>query len=140
MPILSVEAGEGNMVSKYDLAIGVLVLIAGIIIYSFAPGGALFVGGAEQATTHYVGGFIAIIIGLVGVALYRNLGRVEVGVSVLSVISGVLFILEAPGLLYADFGPHAFAMEAVGGLTILIGLIGIGAAFLTRKSTLMKKA
>lgn len=118
-----------------------LVLIAGIIIYSFAPGGPLFVGGSEHATSHFLGGFIAIIIGLIGLALYKNLGRVEVGVSVLSIILGLIFILDAPGMtLSSELSPHAAAMQAIGALTVLVGLIGVGAAFLVKKTTVAAKA
>ena len=129
------------MASRYDLAMGVLVLIAGIIIYSFAPGGPLFVGGSEHATSHFLGSFIVIIIGLIGLALYRNLGRVEVGVSVLSIILGLIFILDAPGMVLSSmWTPHAVAMQVIGALTILVGLIGVGAAFLVRKTTVAAKA
>lgn len=129
------------MASRYDLGIGVLVLIAGIIIYSFAPGGPLFVTGTEHATSHYLGGFIAIIMGLVGLALYKNLGRVEVGVSVLSIILGLIFILEAPRMvLYSVWAPHPVAMQATGALIVLVGLIGIAAAFLVRKTGIAAKA
>jgi hypothetical protein len=128
------------MASRYDLSIGVLVLIAGIIIYSFAPGGPLFVGGSEHATSHFLGSFVAIIIGLVGLALYKNLGRVEIGVSALSVILGVVFVLDSPTLLGQDFGPHALAMQAIGALTVLVGLIGVGAGLLSRRTTVLQKA
>jgi hypothetical protein len=129
------------MALKYDLSIGVLALIAGIIIYSFAPGGPLFVGGSGHATSHFLGGFIAIIIGLVGLAVYKNLSRVEVGVSVLSIILGLTFILDGPGMvLYSVWTPHPVAMQAVGALVVLVGLVGIGAAFLVRKTAAMAKA
>jgi hypothetical protein len=125
------------MPSRYDLTNGLLVLIAGVIVYSFAPGGPLFVAGSEHVTSHYLGGFIAIIMGVIGLSLYRNMSRVEIGVSVLSILLGFVFILDAPGyLLSSDFQPHALAMQAIGLLTVLVGLVGIGAAFLVRRTAL----
>jgi len=85
-----------------------------------------------------VGGIIAIIVGLVGIGLYRNIGKVEVGVSVLSIILGIIFILEAPGLFYSELQPHALAMQAIGALMVL--LVGVGAAFLPEKTTAVRKA
>jgi len=125
------------MASRYDLANGLLVLIAGILIFSFAPGQPLFVASTEHATSHYLGGFMAIIVGLIGLLLYKKVNRVEIGVSVLSIIIGLVFILDAPGnLLFSDFQPHGLAMEAIGLLTVLVGLVGIGAAFVVRRTTL----
>jgi len=127
------------MASKNALAIGVLVFIVGLIIYSFSPIGTLYVAGSEHATTHYLGSFLAIIVGIIGVALHRNIGKAETGVSILSIILGIVFILEIPGLLYSELQPHALAMEVVGALTVLVGLVGIGAALMTRKTTVMPK-
>ena len=128
------------MVSRTDLAIGVLAFIVGLIILSFAPGFPLFIGGSEHFTTHYVGGFLAIIVGIIGLALYRKIGRVEIGVSILSIILGLVFILDVPGALFSDLQPHALAMETLGTLTVIVGLVGIGAAFISRKSTVTPKA
>ena len=125
------------MPSRYDLTTGLLVLIAGILIFSFAPGQPLFVAGSEHATSHYLGASIAIIVGLIGLSLYKKVNRVEIGVSVLSIVLGLVFILDAPGnLLFSDFQPHALAMETIGLLTVLVGLIGIGAAFLVKRTAL----
>jgi hypothetical protein len=117
------------MVSKNDLAIGVLVLIAGVVIYEFAPGGALYQGMPAHTTTHYVGGALAVVFGLVGLALYKKTTKVTWAVSVLSIVLGLFFILDAPpsGVLFmalpaADHGLH---MQATGGLTALVGLVGI---------------
>jgi hypothetical protein len=118
------------MVSRNDLVIGVLVLIAGIIIYEFAPGGFLFQGGAAHATTHYIGATIAIIFGLIGLAMYKRLSMVGLGVSILSIILGIVFAFDAPGMaLYPSLQPHALAMQATGGLTALVGLLGLAASF-----------
>ena len=127
------------MASKYALVVGALVFIVGLIIYSFSPMGPLYVAGSEHATSHYLGGFLAIIVGIIGVALHKNIGRIETGVSILSIILGLLFISQVPGLLYSTFQPHDLAMEAVGALTVIVGLVGIGAALMTRK-TMMPKA
>jgi hypothetical protein len=126
------------MVSRTDLVVGALVFIVGLIILSFAPNFPLFMAGSEHAVSHYSGGLLAIIVGIIGVALYRSINRVEVGVSILSILLGLVFILDALGLvLYSELQPHALAMEAVGTLTVIVGLFGIGAAFITRKTTVM---
>jgi len=55
---------------------------------------------------------------------------VTLGVSVLAIILGLLFIIDAPGLpLYASLQPHAVAMQSAGALTALVGLVGIAGAF-----------
>lgn len=123
------------MVSKNDLMVGVLVLIAGIVIYGFAPsaaapgGGFIFQGGAAHLTSHYIGGALAIVFGIVGLAFYKKVGKLAVGIAVLSLILGLIFALDAPGgPLYAAWTPHPQAMATAGALTILVGLAGIGAA------------
>lgn len=117
------------MVSKTDLVIGVLVLIAGIIIYEFAPGGFLFMGGTAHAMTHYVGSALALLFGLIGLAMYKKLSMVGLTVSVLSIVLGVVFLLDAPSMvLYTVLKPHGMAMQATGGLTVLVGLLGIVAS------------
>jgi len=131
---VALASGDGKMVSKNDLLVGVLVLIGGLVIYSFAPGGALFQGGAAHPTTHYIGGILAIIFGVVGLALYKKTNKLTLVVSVLSVILGLLFMLDAPGMaLYAALQPHGQAMQTFGGLTALVGLIGIAGAFALKK-------
>ncbi len=84
------------MVSRNDFAIGILVLIAGIVIYSFAPGGAMYMPMPGHTTTHYVGGALAIVFGLIGLALYKKTNMITAAVSVLSIILGIVFILDAP--------------------------------------------
>jgi hypothetical protein len=117
------------MVSRNDLVIGVLVLIAGIIIYEFAPGGFLFQGGPAHAMTHYIGSTIAIVFGLIGMAMYKRLSSIGIAVSVLSIILGLAFVLDAPGMaLFPMLQPHATAMVATAGLTALVGLVGIVAS------------
>jgi hypothetical protein len=128
-------ATASRMVSKYDLAVGILVMLAGILMYEFALGGYLFESGGMHTVTHYIGGAIAIIFGLIGLALYKRISLTELGVSALSIILGIVFILDAPptGILYALLQPHAIAMEVTGGLTALIGLAGIAASVIVRR-------
>jgi hypothetical protein len=125
------------MVSKNDLAIGVLVLIAGVIIYEFAPGGFLYQPMPAHTTTHYVGGAIAILFGLVGLALHKKTNKITTAVSVLSVVLGLVFILDAPasGFLFTALPAmdHAMHMQAVGGLTVLVGLVGIAGSAVKMK-------
>ena len=130
------------MVSKNDLLIGILVLVAGLIIYGFAPaaaapgGGFLFMGGPAHATSHYIGGALAVIFGLAGVALYKKVSKATLGVAVLSLILGGLFLLDAPGgPLYPVWTPHGQAMASTGGITILVGLVGLVAAVVLKPGT-----
>lgn len=117
------------MISKNDLLVGVLVLIGGLIIYSFAPGGALFQPPPGHTTTHYVGGILAVIFGAVGFALKKKTSQVTWAVAALSIILGLVFILDAPGgPLYGGLAPHGAAMQGIGALTAIVGLVGIVAA------------
>jgi hypothetical protein len=125
------------MVSKNDLAIGVLVLIAGVIIYEFSPAGMLYMGMPMHTTTHYIGGALAILFGVIGLALMKKTNKITSAVSVLSIILGIVFILDAPpsGLLFTmlpamDHGMH---MEVIGGLTVLVGLVGIAGSAIKMK-------
>ncbi len=120
------------MVSKNDLLVGVLALIAGILIWGFTPpaaapgGGFLFMGGPAHATTHYIGSALAIIFGIVGLALYKKVSKITLGVAALTLVLGIIFLLDAPGgALYSVWTPHGQAMATTGGITILVGLIGI---------------
>jgi hypothetical protein len=117
------------------LLVGVLALFAGIILYLFVPGSPWFIGGNSHVISHYVGTSLLIVFGLIGLAFYRRIGRVGISVSVLSVIMGIVYILEIPGLLFNYMQPHAMAMGVVAGLQILWGLIGIGGAILVRRQT-----
>jgi len=123
------------------LAIG--VLLAGIIIYLFSPAGPLYVPVMEvdmmsveaHANTHYIGGAFAIFFGLSGLAVYKKVSKVTVGISVLSVVLGIVFALLAPGgPLFPIMQPHGLVMESIGGVTALLGLVGIvGSAALKPK-------
>jgi hypothetical protein len=124
---------------KYDfgisLLIGVLVFFAGIILYLFVPGSPWFISGNDHVIGHYVGTSLLIVFGLIGLAFYRRVGSVGIGISVLSIITGIVYILEIPGLLFNYMQPHATAMAVAAGLEILWGLIGIGGAVLLRSRT-----
>ena len=121
---------------RYDfgmgLLVGVLVFFAGIILYMFVPGSPWFIGGNDHVISHYLGTSLLVVFGLIGLAFYRRVGTVGIGVSVLSIITGIIYILEIPGLLFNYMQPHATAMTVVAGLQILWGLIGIGGAVLLR--------
>ena len=44
----------------------------------------------------------------------------------LSIILGIIFLLDAPGMvLYPSLQPHGLAMASVGGITIVVGIIGV---------------
>jgi hypothetical protein len=102
------------MTSKIDVAIGFLVLLAGLLIY---PG---------PIGTIYLGGLSGIIFGAIGLALYRRMSRIGLGVSILAIILGIVAVLVGPG-------PHIvpmlqepeFAMEIVGLLAMATGIVGI---------------
>ena len=125
------------------MAIGVLVLLAGIIIYLFSPAGPFYVPVMQgdmmsvqaHANTHYIGGAFAIFFGLSGLAVYKKVSKVTVGISVLSVVLGIVFALFAPGgPLFPIMQPHGLMMESIGGATALLGLVGIvGSAALKPK-------
>lgn len=128
------------MVSRNDLLVGILVLIAGIVIYEFSPasaspgGGGLFMAGSMHPVSHYIGSALAIIFGLIGLALYKKVSKATVGISALSIILGIIFLLDAPGMaLFPSLQPHGLAMASLGGITIVVGLIGVlaSAAFKT---------
>jgi hypothetical protein len=122
------------MSSKFGLAEGLLVLISGILMYSFAPGQPLFVPPPGHVMTHFIGGGLAILFGIIGLALYSRIGKGGLGVAILSVVLGIVFILDAPAyLIYPLLQPHGLAMESIGAVTMLVGIIGIIAAAVTRQ-------
>jgi hypothetical protein len=88
-----------------------------------------------HANTHYIGGAFATFFGLSGLAVYKKVSKVTVGISVLSVILGIVFALLAPGgPLFPIMQPHGLVMESIGGATALLGLVGIvGSAALKPK-------
>ncbi len=102
------------MASKIDVAIGLLVLLAGLLIY---PG---------PIGTIYLGGVSGVVFGAIGLALCRRLSRMGLGVSILAIILGIVAVLVAPG---PHLGPlleePQFAMEVVGVLTMATGVFGI---------------
>jgi hypothetical protein len=130
---------ESRPISRPDLAIGLLVLIGGILMYEFTPHGYLFEPGMMHIISYYVGGVIAVVSGTIGLGLYKRINLTGLGVSVLSVILGFVFVLDAPtGVLYALLQPHAIAMEMTGGLTALAGLAGIAASLIVKRIGALK--
>ena len=125
------------MVSKNDLLIGILVLIAGVIIYSFSPTGMFYMPMPMHTNTHYIGGAIAILFGVVGLALRNKTNMITTAVSVLSIILGIVFILDAPtsGQLFMSLPrmDHGIHMQISGGLIVLVGLVGIAGSALKKK-------
>jgi len=96
-------------------------------MFGFAPGMLLYQSGAAHIMSHYVGGIVTIILGIIGLALYRWTNVVEDGVSILTTILGITFILEASGMLLFPYFEaavsHALGMEIIGGITMIIGII-----------------
>jgi len=130
-----------KMLSKYDLLVGVLVLIAGIIYgvftyYSFTPGaGRLLMTPAAHASGHYIISVVAIIFGVVGLVMYKKINKVTFAVSILSVVLGLVILLDTPTWpLYSVLNPHPQAMASVAALLMLVGVVAIvGSAVLKPK-------
>lgn len=102
------------MASKTDIAIGLLVLIAGLLIY---PG---------PIGTIYLGGVSGVVFGGIGLALRRRMSKTGLGVSILAIILGIAAVLVAPGPhLSPMLEEPQFAMEVVGLLTMATGVFGI---------------
>lgn len=123
---------------KNDLVICLLIFSSGVVIYEFASAGSgaggFFMNGMMHATSHYIGAALAIIFGLVGLAMYKKVNIVTVGISVLSLILGIVFLLDAPGMvLYPVLTPHGGAMAGVGRAILLIGLIGMVASIVPNR-------
>jgi hypothetical protein len=125
------------MISRNDLAISLLVLVAGFIMYLVSPAGPLYVPIVEgdlmsvqaHAISHYLGGAVAIVSGVVAVAVYKKISIVSLGISLSSLVLGAFLAALAPGAPLAEIvQPHGLAMESVGGVGVLIGLIGVVAS------------
>jgi len=103
------------MASKIDIMIGLLVLLAGLLIY---PG---------PIGTIYLGGVSGVVFGAVGLALRKRMSRIGLGVSIFAIILGIVAVLVAPGGLHLVPTPEErqFAMEAVGVLTMATGVLGV---------------
>ncbi len=127
------------MVSKYDVIVGVLVAIAGLYLWQIAPGGAFFVnpgtgGVPAHNNTHYIGGGLAVVFGLVAFGLMKKTSKITWAVGALSVVLGIVALLNAAGNpLYAALQPHGQSMLANGVLVLLVGLVGIGGSFVPKK-------
>jgi hypothetical protein len=122
------------MSSRFGFVEGLLVLIGGILMYTFAPGQSLFVPPPGHVMTHFIGGGLAVLFGVVGLALYSRIGRLGLGVAILSVILGLVFILDAPGYPISTLlQPHGLAMEGIAAVTALVGIIGLIGALVTKQ-------
>jgi hypothetical protein len=129
------------MASKSDLLVGALVLITGLVMYEFtpmnaAPGGGVLLASAGMETGHYFGFALAILFGIIGLALYKKVNKVTIAVSVLSILLGLLFLAIMDNWpLHTVLTPHPVAMASIAELTMLVGIIGIvgSAALKTKK-------
>jgi hypothetical protein len=116
-----------------ELVPGILSLIAGLVMFGFTPGMPLYQLVVSHAMSHYIGGIAAITLGIIGLALYRRTDVIEAGVSILTIILGGIFVLDAPGMFLYPYLeaviPHSVGMEIIGAITynlvIVIGIIGI---------------
>ena len=123
-----------------ELVPGILSLVAGLLMLGFTPGMPLYQLGASHTTSHYIGGIVAIMLGIIGLALYRRIDIIETGTSIISVILGVSYILDAPGMFLYPYleaiVPHNIGMEVLGAITynlvIFIGIIGMMAGWLRK--------
>ena len=89
-----------------------------------------------MVTGHYVGSVLAVLFGIVGLALYKKVNKVTFAVSVLSIMLGVLFLVIMDNWpLHTVLTPHPVAMASIAELTMLVGVIGIvgSAALKTKK-------
>jgi len=113
------------MVSKTDLLIGILVAITGIVMHEFAPtsvgGGGFLLARFGMQAGHYTGAALGVLFGIVGLALYKKVNKITLGVSVLSILLGCLFL----ALLRMSMEVMESGMVAVAGVTVLVGIMGI---------------
>ena len=113
------------MVSKIDLLIGVLVLLTSQVMHEFTPtsagGGGILAARFGMETGHYVGGALGILFGIVGLALYKKVNKVTIAVSVLSILLGLVFVMDAPNAPLR----MSIAMATIAELTLLVSIIGI---------------
>ena len=125
------------MVSKTDLLIGILIVITGIVMHEFAPtsfgGGGFLLARFGMQAGHYIGAALGVLFGIVGLALYKKVNKVTLGVSALSILLGGLFL----ALMGMGMGIMQPGMVSVAGVTLLVGIIGIigSIALKTKKPT-----
>ena len=113
------------MVSKTDLLIGILVTFTGIVMHEFAPtsvgGGGFLLARFGMQAGHYTGAALGVLFGIVGLALYKKVNKITLGVSVLSILLGCLFL----AFLRMSMEVMESGMVAVAGVTVLVGIMGI---------------
>jgi len=125
------------MMAKPGMVLPALIVLAGVVIFEFAPGGFLFqpvkmAPGAmlsPHGWSHVVGGVLAMVIGAAVLAMRKKLGGPSAAIGAVTLIIGLVFALDAKGLpLYDPLVkaiPHGTGMQALGALTIVVGLIGL---------------
>jgi hypothetical protein len=91
-------------------------------------GGGILSAMFGMETGHYVGSALAILSGIIGLALYRKINKVTIAVSLLSVLLGLMF------LAIINMMTMMGMMAVIAELTLLVGIIGIvGSALLKKK-------
>jgi len=118
---------------KTGTILSALIVVAGILMFEFAPGGFLWQkpspGLSAHNITHLIGGIFAAVIGIAVIATRKSLGHNAAAIGVASLVLGLIFALDAEiGPLYKPLlqvVPHATGMQGVGLLTILVGLVGL---------------
>ena len=132
------------------IILGILFIIVGILIYAVGPEGPLspaFDAGyiAAHSAQHLGITAIPIILGVIGIAMFRRGSRIGVSLSVLAIILAIVFFsigpegpLWGPNLFPAPAGQQplagfAFHMNAHRALSVLFVLLGIANAALVKR-------
>ncbi len=110
-----------------------LIVVSGILMFEFAPGGILWQkpspGFSPHNITHLIAGTLAAVLGVAVLVMRKKLGANSAAIGGASLVLGLAFALDAGiGPLYKpllQIIPHATGMQAVGVLTVLVGLVGI---------------
>ncbi len=111
-----------------------LIVVSGILMFEFAPGGFLYQKGgpglSAHSITHLIAGGLAVIAGAAVLVMRKKLGSTGAAIGGAGLVLGLVFALEAGaiGPLYkplAQIIPHGTGMQVLGGLTIVVGLVGL---------------
>ncbi len=102
-------------------------------MFEFAPGGILWQKGgpglSPHSITHLIAGPLAAIFGAAVLVMRKKLGSNSAAIGGASLVLGLVFALDAGvGPLFkplAQIIPHGTGMQAMGGLTIVVGLVGL---------------
>ncbi|HUK27008.1 MAG TPA: hypothetical protein VLV31_01175 [Candidatus Acidoferrales bacterium] len=113
--------------------VGVLVLITGQIMFEFTPaedgGPGLLSAVFGMDPGHYVGYMLAVVSGVIGLALYlydRRVNKVTVAVSILSILLGVVFLAIINIMIIMGM------MAIIAQITLLVGIIGIAGSVIVK--------